>query len=98
MFRPQWGRPGLVLDRAARTGTVGACRGPGRAPREHGRSWLPGTTKENDFCHQHSPHCRIIAQFSMINGFHLGGAEKEKSVCVWGAAPWLGVLGAGGGG
>ena len=39
--------------------------------------WLSGTTKENDFCHQHSPYHRIIAQFSMINGFHLGEAENE---------------------
>lgn len=40
---------------------------------------LPGTTKENDFCHQHSPYHKIIAQFSMINGFHLGEAENENS-------------------
>lgn len=40
---------------------------------------LPGTTKENDFCHQHSPYHEIIAQFSMINGFHLGEAENENS-------------------
>jgi hypothetical protein len=38
---------------------------------------LPGTTKESDFCHQHSPYRGIIAQFSMINGFHLGGAENK---------------------
>lgn len=41
-------------------------------------SCLPGTTKENDFCHQHSPYHGIIAQFSMINGFHLGEAENEN--------------------
>lgn len=51
---------------------------------------LPGTTKENDFCHQHSPYHRIIAQFSMINGFHLGEAENENSGGV--AATPLGVF------
>lgn len=39
---------------------------------------LPGTRK-NDFCHQHSPYHGLIAQFSMINGFHLGEAENENS-------------------
>ena len=51
---------------------------------------LPGTTKENDFCHQHSPYHGLIAQFSMINGFHLGEAENENSGGV--PATRLGVL------
>lgn len=63
-------------------------------------SCLPGTTKENDFCHQHSPYHGIIAQFSMINGFHLGEAENENSggeaatrLGVFVAAPWAEVWG-----
>lgn len=51
---------------------------------------LPGTTKENDFCRQRSPYHGIIAQFSMINGFHLGEAENENSGGV--VATWLGVF------
>lgn len=69
---------------------VSICKEPGRATSNTSAFCLPGTTKENDFCHQHSPYHGIIAQFSMINGFHLGEAENENSGAE--AATRLGVF------